>query len=466
MIYQNSYPMPEVIVKNTGKFKILYELPPDTSVVLLIGARGGGKTYEGSKFAAVQATTKKKRIAILRDEKEPIRQSILNEIFLRYDTANRNGVLDTMFEKTETGIKDRQSGTWLVYTKGFRASTVISKTHLKGISDTDIALIEEAEDIRDVTKFNTFTDSIRNEGALIIIITNVPDMGHWLIKRYFKLEPAPIPDHIPEGERKKFEGFFRLIPKQLPGVVIVQTSYKDNKWLPAQKVKEYEDYGNPNSERYDPFHYMTDILGYTSSGRKGQIITKAQRISMADYLKLPYREVYGQDFGTASPAGLVGAKIHRNTIWARQLNYKPMDELDIAKLYCSLKFTQADRIIADSADEKACTRLLNGWAGHELSVEDFRKYPRLSSGFNIVRARKGPDSIEYGIRVLLRMNIFIVDESEDFWNEVYNYIYAQDKYMNYTNDPVDDFNHLIDPLRYIALDYDMGLGGQGMKREN
>lgn len=456
----------QVQVKNTGKFKQLYDLPPDTSIVLLIGGRGGMKTYEGSKFCAVSAVSMKKRIAILRDEKEPIRQSILNEIFMRYDTANKDGVLDDAFEKTETGIKDRESGKWLVYTKGFRASTVANKTHLKGISDTDIALIEEAEDIRDVTKFNTFSDSIREEGAIIVIITNVPDMGHWIVKRFFKLEPAPIPAHIPEGEKKKFEGFFKLIPKEIPGVVVIQTTYQDNKYLPLKKVKEYEDYGNPESERYDPFHFMTDILGYTSSGRKGQIFTKVKRISLTDYLKLPYREVYGQDFGTASPAGLVGAKIHRNTVWARQLNYEPMEDLEIAKLYCSLRFTQSDRIIADSADDKACTRLEKGWQGHELSDEDFSKYPGLRNGFNIVRARKGPDSITFGISLLKGMNVYVVDESEDFWNEIYNYIYAKDKYENYTNDPVDDFNHLIDPLRYIVLDHDLGSDGGGIERVN
>jgi phage terminase large subunit len=45
-----------------------------------------------------------------------------------------------------------------------------------------------------------------------------------------------------------------------------------------------------------------------------------------------------------------------------------------------------------------------------------------------------------------------VTESSDLWNEIMNYCYAQDKNGNYTDMPIDGFNHLIDSLRYVVQD--------------
>jgi phage terminase large subunit len=433
-------------VEKLAPYDILYDLPKGTNLIICIGGRGGAKTYEISKYIAFQSTIKEKRAVILRDEKELIRESILNEILLRFDTADEEGTLSQVYERLETGIKDRRTDSMLVFTKGFRASTLAKTANLKGVSDIDIAVVEEAEDIRDPVKFNTFADSIRKEGSLIIIILNTPDIHHWVVKRYFNLQPAT------DDSEKVIDGYFDIIPKKLPGFVCIKTSYLDNPFLPEHIVTRYKSYGDPDSHMFNMHYYLTAIKGYASTGRKGQVITKAKPIKLADYLKLPYREIYGQDFGTASPAGLIGVKIHRNTVWARQINYKPMDTLTIAKNYCRLKFTKADKIIADSAEPKTISKLKNGYRGNELSEEDFKLFPMLASGFNVIPAKKGGDSIEYSIGLLDGMNLFIVEESTDFWDEVYNYVYDQDKNGNYTNDPIDDFNHLIDPLRYVVME--------------
>lgn len=430
-------------VEALDPFKVLYNPPDGTSIIICIGGRGGAKTYEVSKFAAFSSTIRDKRIAVLRDERETIRESILNEIFLRFDTANEYGHFNGLFDKTESGIRNLSTGEMQVFTKGFRASSSQKTANLKSISDVDIAIIEEAEDIRDPDKFNTFSDSIRKEGSIIIIILNTPDINHWIIKRYFNLELIE-------------DGYYKIIPKKLPGFLCINTNYNDNPHLPAQVVRKYENYGKPTDPTYDKHYYLTAIKGYASTGRKGQVFTKAKPIKLVDYLALPYKEIYGQDFGTSSPAGMVGVKIHRNTVWARQLNYLPMDDIDIAKLYCRLGLTKADKIIADSADPKTITRLKTGWRGHELDDSDFIKYPALATGFFVVAAKKGSDSIQYSIRQLKGMNIYLVEESADLWNEVRQYVYAQDKNGNYTDDPIDDFNHLIDPLRYVVMDHAAG----------
>lgn len=211
-----------VIIDNLPQFDVLYNLPADVNTVVCIGGRGGAKSYEVSKFIAVSSTIRKKRCVVLRDEKEAIRESILAEILQRYDTADEYGHLSQEYERLDTGIKDKKTGELVVFTKGFRASDNKKKTNLKGVSNIDIAVIEEAEDIRDVDKFNTFADSIRKPGAVIIIILNTPDINHWVIKRYFNLEPAK------DDKGEYIDGMFKIIPRKLKGFLCIQTNYTDN----------------------------------------------------------------------------------------------------------------------------------------------------------------------------------------------------------------------------------------------
>ena len=49
-------------------FKPLYQLPAGTWMVVNIGGRGGGKSYEGSKFVTIKAISENKRVVVLRDE--------------------------------------------------------------------------------------------------------------------------------------------------------------------------------------------------------------------------------------------------------------------------------------------------------------------------------------------------------------------------------------------------------------
>jgi PBSX family phage terminase large subunit len=435
-------PKVKIIVKRHEKFAPLYDRTEEDNLFIVIGGRGGMKTYEVSKWVAFESTKHKKRCAILRDEHSLVRESILNEILLRFDTANKGGRLDN-FERLATGIKDRETDSMLVFTKGFKASDKQKKANLKSISDIDIAVIEEMEDIRDEEKFNTFVDSIRKPGSVVVCILNTPDINHFLVKRYFNKEAVYL-----NGERQ--DGYFKITPKNIPGLRVIQTSFEDNVHLPEHVVSRYKGYGDPNHHLYNLHYYLTAICGYASTGRRGQIFTKVKVISLKDYLALPFKERYGQDFGTASPAGLLGAKFNGNNMYMREINYKPMSTLEIGRTYCRLKFNDRDKIVADSADKEACDKLSSGWRPDELDKDDINLYPRLLKGFYIIRAHKGQGSVRSGISLMTGMVLWAVEESTNLWNEVYNYVYDEDKNGEPTDEPKDEYNHLLDPARYLA----------------
>lgn len=430
-----------VEVERLPQYDILYNPPPETNLIVCIGGRGGAKTYEVSKYIAYSCAVKKKRAVILRDEQALIKETILNEIWTRYETANATGRLDLECQKNETELKDRKTGKTLLYTKGFRASALVKTASMKGPSDIDIAVVEEGEDIRNKEMFDTFVDGLRKEGCIVIIMLNTPNLAHFIVKRLFNATPVLDKDGNPTG-------YFTLSPKEIPGFVCIQTNYKDNPFLTRAIIERYEGYGDPKHHLYDPHHYFTAILGYASTGRKGQIFTKFKPIPLAKYRALRLPATNGQDFGTASPAALIEVKLEGNCAYAHLLNYKPMDVLEIGILYSQLKFTKSDRIVCDYAGSEQIKKLKGGFKN--LSADLYEKYPQLNNGFFTVNCPT--KDIEGDISLIRSMEVFCVEEDIELWEEINNYCYAQDKFGNYLDTPIDDFNHALDALRYVIAD--------------
>ncbi|WP_432326127.1 hypothetical protein ACRQ5D_17940 [Mucilaginibacter sp. P25] len=65
--------------------------------------------------------------------------------------------------------------------------------------------------------------------------------------------------------------------------------------------------------------------------------------------------------------------------------------------------------------------------------------------------KKGADSVKNSIDILKRYKINITRNSTNLRNELNRYKWRVDVTGKTINEPVDSWNHLIDPLRYIAL---------------
>ena len=96
------------------------------------------------------------------------------------------------------------------------------------------------------------------------------------------------------------------------------------------------------------------------------------------------------------------------------------------------------RITADSAEPKSIDRL------RELGLSRIRK------------ARKGKDSINSGIDFIQDFKIIIHPRCVNFLTEISNYTWAIDKFGKKLNKPIDDFNHLMDAMRYALESFSMG----------
>lgn len=94
-----------------------------------------------------------------------------------------------------------------------------------------------------------------------------------------------------------------------------------------------------------------------------------------------------------------------------------------------------ERIKADSAEPKSIDEL------RELGLQNIRP------------ARKGKDSINNGIQYIQGFKIYIHPRCVNFLTEIGNYTWNVDKTGTKLNKPIDDFNHLLDAMRYALEDF-------------
>ena len=139
----------------------------------------------------------------------------------------------------------------------------------------------------------------------------------------------------------------------------------------------------------------------------------------------------GLDFGfTNDPTAVVEVYEQNGELWVRELMYETgQTNQDIAN-----RFKGYDKyIICDSAEPK--------------SIEELRR-----SGLKVEPATKGKDSINISIDILRSKRLNITRDSIYLRKELGTYKYKVDKLTGKSlNEPIDSFNHLIDALRYVAL---------------
>ena len=115
-----------------------------------------------------------------------------------------------------------------------------------------------------------------------------------------------------------------------------------------------------------------------------------------------------------------------------------MSNEDIAAAVTEAGYAK-ERIRADSAEPKSIDRL------YALGLAHIR------------RARKGKDSINNGIDFIQDYKIFIHPRCANFLTEIGNYTWDTDtKTGKKLNRPIDDFNHLMDAMRYALEEYSTG----------
>ena len=133
------------------------------------------------------------------------------------------------------------------------------------------------------------------------------------------------------------------------------------------------------------------------------------------------------------PASLTAIKEHNDKIYCRELIYETgLINKRLSEKMEKLGVDKNKIIWADSAEPK--------------SIEELRQY-----GWDIRPAPKGADSIRMGVNLLLSKDVSYTESSINLDTEVKQYKWALDRNKEPTNEPIDEFNHSIDGIRYNQI---------------
>ncbi len=276
--------------------------------------------------------------------------------------------------------------------------------------------IEEAYEITKEDDFNILDESIRGQvpdGLFkqITLTFNPWNEHHWLKKRFFD-----VPD---------------------PDILAKTTNYLCNEWLDESDLKMFEDMKIRNPRRYQVAGLgdwgIVDGLVYENWQEKAFELESIKAIE-------GIRSFFGLDFGyTNDPSalwcGLLDQK-HKKIYVFDEMYQRGMSNEAIADKITQMGYRK-ERITADSAEPKSIDRLRH-------------------LGLSIRAARKGKDSINNGIDFIQDYEIIIHPKCVNFITEISNYTWDKDKFDNKTNKPIDDFNHLMDAMRYALEEVTRG----------
>lgn len=270
------------------------------------------------------------------------------------------------------------------------------------------AWFEEAFQVLNEDDFNKIDMSIRGDtGGLFKQITltfNPWSDKHWLKRRFFDVQ------HF--------------------NVLAMTTNYLINEFLDEADIQLFE-WMKLNSPR----RYKIEGLGEWGIAEGG--IFENWREFAFDKTEIAKREgikaVFGLDFGyTNDPSAMSCAFVdvkNRELFLFDEMYEKALLNDEIAKQITSKGYGK-ELIIADSSEPK--------------SIVDLRRY-----GLRRVKAAdKGRDSVKVGIQFIQQFSIYVHPSCTNFSIELANYVWDKNKEGKPTNTPIDEYNHLLDALRY------------------
>lgn len=370
--------------------------------VIIMGGRGAGRSYVASQYALAKLIDPGYfRCAIMRLVHGDIRKSIYQEIV---DRIHDQGVTEhikindsEMRFRYTIKQKDGKSHENSINALGFRTADKSQSAKLKSLASYNTIIIEEAEEIG-LAEFMQLDDSLRTvKGDITVILCmNTPPKNHWVIQKWFDLQPLP-----------EAPGFNlpTLKPECHEDTEFLYFNYRSNLGnLDSHTVKRYQAYKDTN-----PNYYWHKIEGYCPDVVRGKIYSGWRLIDEIPHeARLVGR---GLDFGWfPDPLHLCNVYYYNGGYILDQLLHGNYIKNEVVAQTIKRDETNNQRAlaVADSADPK--------------SIEDIASY-----GVNIIGAEKGQGSVEYRIKVVSKLQISVTRRSKDLWNGYELYAYKENK---------------------------------------
>jgi phage terminase large subunit len=358
---------------------------------------------------------------ITRNVARTIRSSVFNQIV---KTINAMG-LAKQFSITQDSmtITCKKNNKQILFAGLDDVEKLKSVTPIDGVI-TDIWIEEATETAYEAYK--QLTKRLRgktdnNIPKRMILSFNPVLQTHWIYREFF-------------GKWDDSKRIYR--DKKL---LILKTTYKDNKFLTRDDIDALE-------SETDSYFYNVYTLG--NWGVLGNLVFKNWRTEDLGSKIASFDKIYnGLDFGfSADPNALV--RLHVDQARKQMFIF---DEL--------YKCEMQDDELAEELKSRLGTQYVTCDCAEPKSIADLNR-----RGVRAIPARKGPDSINFGIRFLQGYEIIVDIRCQNFKNEIQAYHWAEDKYGNALRKPVDKDNHLMDALRYATEELQLAATAQATSR--
>lgn len=393
----------------------------DKFIILITGGRGSGKSFNASTFI--------ERLTFEMTEAEKIIHQIL---YTRYTMVSAGmSIIPEMMEKieldgttkyfktTKTDIVNRMTKSRIMF-RGIKTSSGNQTAKLKSIQGITTFVCDEAEEWTNEEEFDKIMLSIRKKGIQnrIIIIMNPCDSNHFIYKKYIEKTHKLV----------EIDGVQVQISTH-PNVLHIHTTYQDNlDNLSPEFLKEVEDMKVSNPEKYAHV-----VIGRWADVAEGAVFKKWGIVK--EFPTWAKKVALASDWGyTNDPSTGIRCGIVDNRLYVDELFYETgMLTNAIAE---KLK-PWGLKVYGDSADPRLIQEIKN-------------------RGVNIYPVDKFPGSIKAGIDKIHEMELFVTERSYHIIEELRKYVWDKDKDGHYINEPVDAWNHCIDPIRYYILGHILG----------
>jgi len=198
-------------------------------------------------------------------------------------------------------------------------------------------------------------------------------------------------------------------------------TYKNNPFLSEVQIKEIEKLKTRDQN-------LWRVFGLGQKGVPTRVVFNHQQIinSIPPEAKLLG---YGIDYGYNDAQPLIAVYKNDDNLYVDELLYLRKTTIpDFIYKIKDLGLNLKDDFICDSANPQA--------------IEEMRR-----SGINAKPVAKG--TILHGIDLIKRHNFFVTSRSVNLIDELNQYVWKQDKNLKNLDEPIDDFNHAVDCIRYI-----------------
>jgi phage terminase large subunit len=359
------------------------------------GGAGSGKSVFVCQKIIVKACLSKRKILIIRKFATTLKDSVFQLVI---DTLKKWQLYSYCKVNLSTYTITLPNGSIFLF-KGLD-----DREKIKSITDITDIWAEEATELNE-DDFTQLDLRLRAnvEYLQFYLSFNPVSKVNWVYRKWF-------------AEKRVYEN-----------TMILHTTYKDNRFLPADYIAALEE-----KQKSNYTYYKIYALGEFCTLDK--LVFTNWSVAEFNHAEIKGSLLVGLDFGFINDTSALVASVldeaAKKIYIFKEWGDTGKTNQELAAVIKALGFSKSV-IIADSAEQKSIA---------EIKKEGIIK---------IKESKKGKDSIIYGIQKLQNYEIIIHPLCRGIITEFENYSWKKDKNTGlYINEPIDMFNHYIDALRY------------------